>query len=231
MNESYWIIRGIAPETLFRTSLPPDRISEIIRKNAQKMKQIAQELIRSGVPLRYVLCPYIDTVLLDERTPAFFFGGRMLLFGAPTAAAIQTVQAEGYRIALAPDAASLRTRLRIRCSRPDMALITELPNTASFPIQLVRYQFPAGQLDPAKNAMQLRAQSRAVLAFGDILGRVIAKAGGEILCCAEDELICAWHETEPKTIADTIQMTYASQLMPVLGGSDRMRRSVYGGVQ
>lgn len=224
MNESFWLMRAAAALPL-RTGAPSGKWVNFLRRDADTRKSVVQALVDSGVPLRYFLTPYVDTVLLDARTPSFYFGGRILVLGVPTDAQRRIARDAGLTVAVARNADELRARLRIRAVRAD---ISAVPDDESAP-ELVHYTFPAGRVDPARCPMELRAQARAVLAFGEILSRVVARAGGEILRCAEDELLIAWPAGEPEAMTQTIQSTYASQLAAVLGGAVRMQRRVYPG--
>ena len=225
MNESFWLMRAAAASPL-RTGAPSGKWANFLRRDADTRKSVVQALVDSGVPLRYFLTPYVDTVLLDARTPSFYFGGRILVLGVPTDAQRRIARDAGLTVAVARNADELRGRLRIRA--PRTAVSAALPNDPA-PAELVIYTFPAGRIDPARSPIGIRANARAVLAFGEILNRVVARAGGEILRCAEDELVIAWPSGEPESMQQTIQSTYASQLVPVLGGAVRMQRRVYPG--
>ncbi len=226
MNESFWLMRAAAALPL-RTGAPSGKWANFLRRDADTRKSVVQALVDSGVPLRYFLTPYVDTVLLDARTPSFYFGGRILVLGVPTDAQRRIARDAGLTVVVARNADELRARLRIRAVRAD---ISAVPDDKSAP-ELVHYTFPAGRVDPTRRPMELRAQARAVLAFGEILSRVVARAGGEILRCAEDELLIAWPVGEPEAMTQTIQSTYASQLAAVLGGAVRMQRRSYPGGQ
>ena len=96
------------------------------------------------------------------------------------------------------------------------------------PRQLVHYTFESGRVVTLPHyETDCRCAARAVLAFGDILGRVVQKNGGRVLRCAEHELICAWPQQEPTAMVDTLQQTYADRLLPTLGGKSVMNRAVY----
>ena len=226
MNESFWLMRAPAAGALVRSGIPAGALAGFLRADARTRKAAVQALADCAVPLRYFLTPYVDTVLLDDRTPAFYFGGRILVLGTPTDAQRHIVRSAGLSVIDAENADALRARLRIRA--PRTAVSAALPNDPA-PAELVIYTFPAGRIDPARSPIGIRANARAVLAFGEILNRVVVRAGGEILRCAEDELVIAWPSGEPESMQQTIQSTYASQLAAVLGGAVRMQRRVYPG--
>lgn len=236
MHQMYLLIGGLSAPALFRTGSSTSRAAQALRENSRKLKTLTRLLVEEGMPLRHILLPYVDTVLLDERTDAYFFGGRMLLYGENSSGLSGMVK----RVLTAMDSHDLRiskpidreecTKL-LRQRAPTAAVIQRrLPPASCCPAagQLVYYTFPAGRGTVLpQNPMQCRAMARSILAFGDILGRTVRKAGGEILRCAEDELICVWPEKEPEDLIPVLQQTYAAQLAPVLGGEPQMKRTVY----
>ena len=227
MSTPFWILRTTAAQSLMRTHRPADAIAEAMRALTLARKQGVQQLVAAGVPLRFFLAPYVDTVLLDPRTPSYYFGGRILLCGTPDPEQLQTARSAGFAVQTAANADELRALLRIRAPHVSRTAPSADRAPDAKKITLVDYTFPAGRIDPFRRSIEIRAQSRAVLAFGEILGRVIAQAGGEILLCAEDELLIAWPDGEPEAMTHTVQSTYAVQLAPVLGGAVSMHRAIY----
>ena len=88
------VVRGITPSALFRCGVPTLMAAEILRFQNEQMKTAAKNLLAAGLPLRQILMPYTDTVLMDPKTPDYYFGAVMILCG-PSAQILPAVKASG----------------------------------------------------------------------------------------------------------------------------------------
>jgi hypothetical protein len=230
MNDLYMILRGVTPSVLFRAGLAAPTAAEILHFQNEQMKTAAQKLLAAGLPMRQVLMPYVDTVLLDEKTPPFYFGSTMILCGE--ADLLKRVVKESglndssFTVKLLPDGDAV-TRYLSR----DVAVtrLHRLPmilrRTFREDIRMVWYTFETTKLTHLPEYdMDYRAVHRAVLAFGDILGRAVRKLGGQVLYCAGGHLICVWYGEEPAEAERVLQQTFADQLAEKIGAAMPMKR-------
>lgn len=232
--ELYVLLRGMRAAEIFRSGVSAVQAAQAFRAQNARMKAAVQALLTDGVPLRRVLIPYIDTVLMDARTPDYFMGGRILLCGVSNAQAdaCRRIAAQhSLRVYTAVCDDTLRKQLQLRME-PAVStrsrICADVGGAAPACAALVGYFFPAGRMtEPEPNPMHRRACSRAVLALGDMLGRTVRSAGGEILCCAEDALVCAWPQAEPDGMAAALQQTFARHCAPLIGGPAQMKRVCY----
>ena len=234
MEPSYVLLRGFSSRSLFCSGAALPQVAAIMQQSSIQMKKIAVHLAESGVPIRNILMPYIDTVLLQETTLPYYFGERMLIAGEWTEFAFVQARSQladmpvKLQVERVVGRAQLHSLLARRAMPIPESLCEQLP-LPTLPIhQIVCYTFAAGRMKTLPQyETDCRRMARAVLALGDILGRTVQKNGGCILRCAEHELICGWPSAEPGGLSRVLQETYQNQLLPTLGGAERMKRTVY----
>ncbi|MBQ9083738.1 MAG: hypothetical protein IJY28_09620 [Clostridia bacterium] len=233
MNHQYLVLRGVTPSVLFRGGLAAPAAAEILHFQNEQMKAAAQKLLEAGLPMRQILMPYVDTVLMNEKTPPFYFGSTMILCGE--ADLLKRVVRESglndssFTVRLLPDVGAV-TRYLSR----DVAVsrLHRLPmilrRTFREDIRMVWYTFETTKLTHLPEYdMDYRAVHRAVLAFGDILGRAVRKLGGQVLYCAGGQLICVWNGAEPADAESVLQQTFASQLAGAIDCTTPMKRQIW----
>ncbi len=230
MNHQYMVLRGVTPSVLFRAGLAAPAAAEILHFQNEQMKTAAQKLLDAGLPMRQVLMPYVDTVLLDEKTPPFYFGSTMILCGE--AEMLRRVVRESglndssFVVRQFADGGAVNRYLSrdVAVSRLHR-LPMILRRTFGEDIRMVWYTFETTKLTQLPEYdMDYRAVHRAVLAFGDILGRAVRKLGGRVLYCAGGQLICVWNSSEPAEAEDILQQTFASQLAGAIDCTVAMKR-------
>jgi hypothetical protein len=230
MNHQYIVVRGVTPSVLFRSGLAAPAAAEILHFQNEQMKTAAQKLLEAGLPMRQILMPYVDTVLLDEKTPPFYFGCTMILSG-DEALLKQAVKESGltdssFTVKPLTDGAAVTRYLSrdvavTRLHRLPMILRRTFPEN----IRMVWYTYDTMKLTHLPEYdMDYRAVHRAVLAFGDILGRAVRKLGGQVLYCAGGHLICVWYGEEPAEAERVLQQTFADQLAEKIGAAMPMKR-------
>lgn len=234
MAQQYMVIRGLTPSVVFRSGLPAPAAAEILQFQNEQMKSTVKGLLAAGVPLRQMLRPYVDTVLMDDKTPVYYFGSTLILYGDEA----QLVEAAGqtgitdstFAVKLLPDAAAVNRFLSRDVPVTKMhTWPMVLRRTFQEDIQLSWYTFPTERLTRlGAYPMDHRAVNRAVLAFGDILGRAVRKLGGQVLYCAGADLICVWPAAEPAEAQPVLQKTFETQLAQVIGAEGAMKRRVFG---
>ena len=69
--------------------------------------------------------------------------------------------------------------------------------------------------------MARRAQSREVLAFGEICARMARSAGGEVISCAGGELVLLTGEEKQEELLRTIKKVYHQRLAPYCGAQQQ----------
>lgn len=235
MNQIYIVLRGVTPSAVFRSGIGAPMAAEILHFQNEQMKSAAAALLEAGVPMRHILMPYVDTVLMDEKTPAFYFGASMILCGEAHMLdrALKQTELENSSLSVKklPDADAV-TRYLNRDVPVTRVHAMPVPYRRTFAenVQLVSYTFTTQRLAVLPEyPMDYRALSRAVLAFGDILGRAVRKQGGQVLYCAGDRLICVWEGREPKNMETVLQQTFRTQLAATIGSTTPMKRQVYTG--
>lgn len=231
----YVLLCGVSAAELTRISRSPGAVAGVVRENTSQMQQAAVALRRAGVPVRNFLIPYVDTVQLQNDSPAFF--GSRMLFGCEPAVARQIRRiCEPFSLLRAYTAGS---PVRLFQNHPLTArrhalLQSALEQFAVPAAALAVFSFSAPALcDRYAGSVERRAQSREVLAFGEICARMAKNAGGELISCAGGEMVLLPGTERQEELLQAIGRVYNQRMAPYCGAEQeklkiRMLRETEG---
>ena len=223
---NYVLLCGTSAAELTRLSQSPGAIAGVVRENSRQMQQAAKALREAGVPVRNFLIPYIDTVQLQNDSAAFF--GSRMLFGCESVVVRQVRQiCEPFSLLRVYTAGTLAHLFRTHplTARRRALLEDALRRCAEPAASLAVLSFSAPPLcDQYARPMARRAQSREVLAFGEICARVVNTAGGEVISCSGGELVFLPGTEKREELLHSVRRVY-NQRMPCGHGYICPRRS------
>ena len=215
----YVLLCGVSAAELTRISQKPGGIAGVVRENNRQMQQAAAALREAGIPVRNFLIPYVDTVQLQNESSAFF--GSRMLFGCDPALARRVRKiCEPFSL-LREYTAGTPAHLFQKCpmtARRRALLQDALQKFAEPAPALALFTFPSPALsDRYAGSMERRAQSREVLAFGEICARLARNSGGELLSCAGGELVLLPGAQRPDELLQAIRLLYSQRMAPYCG--------------
>lgn len=222
----YVLLCGVSAAELTRLSNSPGPVAGTVRESARQMQQAAAALRRAGVPMRSFLAPYVDTVQLQNDSPAFF-GSRMLLTcDSALAHKAKQICAPFSLLRTYVSATPMQPFSRCPMTERRCALLRSALEQFAVPAAaLALFSFSAPALcDRYAGAAERRAQSREVLAFGEICARMAKNAGGELISCAGGEMVLLPGAERQEELLQEIGRVYDQRMAPHCGAEQEKLR-------